>query len=54
MSNLLVQNIKHTNNTTAMSVDSSGRVTEPNKPSWHVYYKTGSGGTGLTGVIAWR
>ena len=26
MSNLLVQNIKHTNNTTAMSVDSSGQV----------------------------
>ena len=27
MSNLLVQNIKHTNNTTAMSVDTSGNVT---------------------------
>ena len=26
MSNLLVQNIKHTNNTTAMTVDSSGQV----------------------------
>jgi len=26
MSNLLVQNIKHTNNTTSMSVDSSGQV----------------------------
>ena len=31
MSNLLVQNIKHTNNTTAISVDSSGRVTFPAK-----------------------
>lgn len=27
MSNLLVQNIKHTNNTTSMSIDSSGQVT---------------------------
>jgi hypothetical protein len=27
MSNLLVQNIKHTNNTTAMTVDTSGNVT---------------------------
>ena len=27
MSNLLVQNIKHTNNTTAMTVDSSGNTT---------------------------
>jgi|9_EtaG_2_1085328.scaffolds.fasta_scaffold09637_4 hypothetical protein len=27
MSNLLVQNIKHTNNTTSMSVDTSGQVT---------------------------
>ncbi len=30
MSNLLVQNIKHTNNTTAMTIDSSGNVTESN------------------------
>ena len=27
MSNLLVQNIKHTNNTTSMAIDSSGQVT---------------------------
>jgi hypothetical protein len=52
--NLDVGTIRSTNGTTAMSVDSSGRVTQPNKPSWHVYYKTGSGGTGLTGVIAWN
>ena len=32
MSNLLVQNIKHTNGTTAQAVDSSGRVTNPNIP----------------------
>ena len=30
MSNLLVQNIKHTNGTTAMTIDSSGNVTESN------------------------
>jgi len=29
MSNLLVQNIKHTNGTTAQTVDSSGRVLKP-------------------------
>jgi hypothetical protein len=36
MSNLLVQNIKHTNNTTAMSVDSSGRIVTPARPSFLV------------------
>ena len=29
MSNLLVQNIKHTNGTTAQTIDSSGRVLKP-------------------------
>ena len=32
MSNLLVQNIKHTNNTTAQTIDSSGHVFQPTKP----------------------
>ena len=32
MSNLLVQNIKHTNGTTAQTIDSSGRVLQPNLP----------------------
>ena len=36
MSNLLVQNIKHTNNTTAMTVDSSGRVLQPSLPAFRV------------------
>ena len=54
MSKLQVETISHTNNTTAMSVDSSGRVTQPNKPMWHVYHKTGSGSDGLQGVIAWN
>ena len=34
MSNLLVQNIKHTNATTAMTVDSSGRVATPARPAF--------------------
>ena len=33
MSNLLVQNIKHTNNTTAMTVDSAGRILTPTRPA---------------------
>tara|TARA_R100001460_G_scaffold42341_4_gene78483 strand:+ start:11907 stop:12440 length:534 start_codon:yes stop_codon:yes gene_type:complete len=37
MSNLLVQNIKHTNNTTAMTVDSSGRMLQPAKPAFVAY-----------------
>tara|TARA_R100001015_G_C4545475_1_gene108536 strand:- start:287 stop:781 length:495 start_codon:yes stop_codon:yes gene_type:complete len=34
MSNLLVQNIKHTNNTTAMTVDTSGRILTPTRPAF--------------------
>ena len=36
MSNLLVQNIKHTNGTTAQTIDSSGRVTQPSIPCFAV------------------
>ena len=36
MSNLLVQNIKHTNGTTAQTIDSSGRVTTPAIPFFEV------------------
>tara|TARA_E500000178_G_C16826702_1_gene664116 strand:+ start:422 stop:892 length:471 start_codon:yes stop_codon:yes gene_type:complete len=35
MSNLLVQNIKHTNGTTAQTIDSSGRVSTPTRPAFH-------------------
>ena len=35
MSNLLVQNIKHTNGTTAMTVDSSGRMQLPQLVHFH-------------------
>ena len=34
MSNLLVQNIKHTNGTTAQTIDSSGRVLTPARPTF--------------------
>ena len=40
MSNLLVQNIKHTNNTTAVSVDSSGRINISNVPRINLYNST--------------
>jgi hypothetical protein len=40
MSNLLVQNIKHTNNTTAMVVDTTGRVTQPKKPAFQASINT--------------
>jgi hypothetical protein len=36
MSNLLVQNIKHTNGTTAQTIDSSGRVLTPARPAFSV------------------
>ena len=50
MSNLLVQNIKHTNGTTAQTIDSTGRITEPNKPAWSVYfYNDGTGGSDGSG-----
>ena len=35
-STLKVQNIAHTGGTTAMTVDSSGRVTKPQIPAFHV------------------
>ena len=37
MSNLLVQNIKHTNGTTAQTVNSSGHVLTPARPSFFAH-----------------
>ena len=55
MSNLLVQNIKHTNNTTAQTIDSSGRVLTPARPAFFAYpsanFNTGTG-AGTTQVFA--
>jgi len=42
MSNLLVQNIKHTNNTTAMTVDTSGRPAFPNRVVFEAHYTGGN------------
>ena len=36
MSNLLVQNIKHTNGTTAQTIDSTGRILTPARPMFSV------------------
>ena len=45
MSNLLVQNIKHTNGTTAQTIDSSGRVLTPTRPHcFAVFDETATGG----------
>ena len=49
MSNLLVQNIKHTNGTTAMTVDTSGRVSTPARPSFFVTGHQSSSGDFTTG-----
>ena len=58
MSNLLVQNIKHTNGTTAIAVDSSGNttqsgfVTKPNHPAFKVGFNgSASVSAGATGVF---
>ena len=50
MSNLLVQNIKHTNNTTAMTVDSNGYVVMPNRP-YFSGTKTNQSVSGSTSTI---
>ena len=45
MSNLLVQNIKHTNNTTAQTVDSTGRILTPARPHALVSFGEGASDT---------
>ena len=49
MSNLLVQNIKHTNGTTAMTIDTSGRVLTPTRPHCFVVFDSSATG-GYTSV----
>jgi hypothetical protein len=52
VSSLGVNTIKeNTGTTTAISIDSSGRVSTPQKPYFFVYHQTASGSTGLTGVV---
>jgi len=48
MSNLLVQNIKHTNNTTAQTIDSTGRILTPARPHALVSFGEGTSGTYVT------
>ena len=50
MSNLLVQNIKHTNNTTSMTVDSSGHAVMPQRP-YFSGTKTNQSVSGSTNTI---
>ena len=46
MSSLFVNTIKHTNATTAMTIDSSGRVSQSSLPIFHAVAVGGSGGGG--------
>ena len=55
MSNLLVQNIKHTNGTTAQTIDSTGRVLTPARPAFRARLDgPSSGSTGTTGTIVFN
>ena len=54
MSNLLVQNIKHTNSTTAMTVDTAGRIDHPNTTFcdlWRLNADFSSSGATITGWV---
>jgi len=55
MSNLLVQNIKHTNGTTAQTIDSSGRVLTPARPAFRARLDgPSSNATGTNGTIVFN
>ncbi len=50
--NLEVTTIKDkTNSNTAMSIDTSGRVTTPTRPAFHVRLSSSSGATGVQGNL---
>ena len=51
MSNLLVQNIKHTNNTTAQTIDSTGRILTPARPAFRARIAGSSSAHGDQGVF---
>ena len=52
MSTLKVGTIQdHANSITAISIDSSGRVTQPAKPAFRARIATSSGGAGTTGTL---
>ena len=54
MSNLLVQNIKHTNNTTAQTIDSTGRILTPARPAVRARIAGSSSAHGDTGVLVFE
>jgi len=54
MSNLLVQNIKHTNGTTAQTIDSSGRVLTPNVVAWNVNKTSIQTSSSTNEVVTWQ
>ena len=51
MSKLQVETISHTNNTTALSIDSSGRVTVPQQIAFSVSATNSGGSNGIQGSI---
>ena len=54
MSNLLVQNIKHTNGTTAQTIDSTGRVLTPARPAFRARIAGSGSATGTSGVLVFE
>ena len=65
MSTLFVNNIKHTNDTSAMTIDTSGRILTPARPffrvgyisiigvavsAYHIFLQNGGGGGGTCAV----
>jgi hypothetical protein len=54
MSNLLVQNIKHTNNTTAQTIDSTGRILTPARPAFRARIAGSSSAHGDQGVLVFE
>ena len=50
MSNLLVQNIKHTNGTVAQTIDSTGRITTPARPVFKASINTTTGRSTHTSI----
>jgi len=54
MSTLKVETISHTNNTTGLTIDSSGRVLTPARPAFSVKRINSGGGTDLSGHITFN
>ena len=48
-----VENLQHTNGTTAATIDSSGRILQPAKPAFHARLTSGST-EGKTGTLVFN